>query len=221
MKKIASLLLCLLFVLLALTGCSNDETAFVPKSYTPDSDQITGVCVDVRDRQIEVVLSTDSYIHIDYYENEEEYNTISVSEDNKLTMIAETNKEWTDYIGGKSAAGSRKITLHLPDKTLSALQLSTTNEDITLAALSIGREVSLSNNGGNISFETLNVGNSIVLATKNADISGSLVGTYEDYAITSTIKKGNSNLPADKEDGDKMLNASNNNGDINIEFVGE
>lgn len=221
MKKISLLLICLLCALTTLTGCSNENNTLSPKSYTLGSDQITGVCIDVRDREIEVVASADGYIHIDYYENEKEYYTISVSEDHVLTMTAETDKDWTDYIGGKAASGSREITLQIPDETLLTLQLSTTNEDIALSAFVIKGDVRLSNNGGNISFDKLNVGNSITLSNKNADISGSIVGSYDDYAIKTTIKKGNSSLPTDKQSGDKTLDVSNNNGDINIDFISE
>ncbi len=109
----------------------------------------------------------------------------------------------------------------IPDETLLTLKLSTTNEDIALSAFVIKGDVRLSNNGGNISFDKLNVGNSITLSNKNADISGSIVGSYDDYAIKTTIKKGNSSLPTDKQSGDKTLDVSNNNGDININFISE
>lgn len=41
----------------------------------------------------------------------------------------------------------------------------------------------------------------------------------DEFSITCTIKKGESNLPALKEDGDKSLTAECNNGDINMNFV--
>lgn len=59
------------------------------------------------------------------------------------------DKEWTDYIGGKSAAGSRKIPLQVPNTLLTALKLSTTNEDITLSALAVIDDLWLSTHGGN------------------------------------------------------------------------
>ena len=45
------------------------------------------------------------------------------------------------------------------------------------------------------------------------------MGSYDDFAIQSEIKKGDSNLPNNKESGKKKLNVSGNNGDINIEFL--
>ena len=45
------------------------------------------------------------------------------------------------------------------------------------------------------------------------------MGTFDDFAISSEVKKGKSNLPANKKDGSKKLSAYANNGDISIEFV--
>lgn len=52
-------------------------------------------------------------------------------------------------------------------------------------------------------------------------ITGTITGSYDDYAITCTIKKGESSLPDEKGGGSKTLTAINNNGDIDIEFVSE
>lgn len=49
--------------------------------------------------------------------------------------------------------------------------------------------------------------------------SQSISGTMDEFSITCTIKKGESNLPALKEGGDKSLTVECNNGDINIEFA--
>lgn len=219
MKKIIILLSCLIFSVVCLTGCANSNEAFTQKSYVAESAEITEVCIDVQNRQIEVILSADDQIHIDYFENSKEYYNISVSDSHVLTMTAASDKEWTDYIGGESAVSSRKILLQLPDNLLTALKLSTTNEDISFSALTAIGDVSLSSQGGNIVFDKLNVDNTISIQAKNGDINGSIIGSYDDYAISCNIKKGECNLPASKETGTKTLTASNNNGDIDIEFV--
>lgn len=221
MKKNVKLMICLLLGTVYLTGCTNDNEAFVQKSYTADEGQITEVNIDVRDRMIEVGMSPDHQIHITYLENSKEYYDISASDNHVLTMTSTSDKAWTDYIGGKSAVGSRKIWLQLPDKLLTTLKLSTTNEDILLPALTLAGELSLSSQGGNIVFDKLNVGNSIRINAKNGDISGGIIGSYDDYVISSDIKKGESNLPSRKENGTKTLAVSNNNGDIGIEFINE
>ena len=175
----------------------------------------------MRDREIEVALSSDEQAHIQYSENSKEYYEIAVSDENVLTMTSASDKEWTDYIGGKASAEARKILLQIPDTLLENLTLSTTNENISLPALSVNGNVVISSNGGDIAFEHLNVGASLSLTVKNGNIDGTVIGSYDDFAIQTEIKKGDSNLPDNKTDGTKTLNVSSNNGDINIEFVKE
>ncbi len=220
MKKIISLLLCLVLGGFILVGCSNSSEPFEEKSYTPDT-QINEINLDVRDREIEVSLSEDEQVHIKYYENSEEYYDISVSDENVLTMTSASDKDWTDYIGVKPSAENRKISLQIPDALLDTITLSTTNEDISLPALAVTGSINISSNGGNITFENLAVGKSLYLTVKNGDISGTVRGSYDDFAIQSEIKKGESNLPDQKDGGEKTLNVSSNNGDVNIEFVNE
>lgn len=147
------------------------------------------------------------------------YYEISVSDESILTMTGASNKEWTDYIGSKPAAEDRRISLQLPDALLENLTISTTNEDITLPALAVTRQISLSTNGGSIAFETLDVGSALTLSAKNGDISGAVAGSYDDFSIQTEIKKGESNLPGDKDDGEKALRVSCNNGVVDIAFV--
>ena len=218
MKKIIAFTLCLALSSFALAGCSGESEPFEEKSYTPDV-QVSGINLDVRDREIEVSLSEDEQIHIQYSENDKEYYDISVSDENVLTMVNASNKEWTDYIGGKPSAEDRKIVLQVPDTLLDNLTLSTTNEDVSLPALTITGNITISCNSGNIAFESLSVGNALSLTVKNGDISGKVIGSYDDFAIQTEIKKGDSNLPGNKEDGEKSLNVSCNNGDVDIEFV--
>lgn len=221
MKRIVTLLMCFALGAVCLTGCTNNDEAFAEKSYTAESEEITEICIDVRNRQIEVMLSPDNQVHIDYFESSKEYYDISVSDNHTLTMTAVSNKEWKDYIGGKSAAGFRKILLQVPDTLLTSLKLSTTNEDISLPALTVSGDISLSSGGGNIVFDKLGVGKSINLSAKNGDITGTIIGSYDDYAISCDSKKGESNLPSSKEGGAKTLTVSNNNGDIDIAFISE
>ena len=218
MKKIIALALCFVMSSFVLAGCSGESEPFEKKSFTPDT-QVNGINLDVRDREIEVTLSDDEQVHIQYSENSKEYYEISVSDGNVLTMVNASNKEWTDYIGGKPSAENRKISLQIPDALLDTLALSTTNEDISLPALAVTGSINISSNGGNISFGNLDVGSALTLNVKNGDISGAIVGSYDDFSIQSEIKKGESNLPDKKDGGEKALTVSSNNGDVNIEFV--
>ena len=107
MKKIIALALCFVMSSFTLAGCSGEREPFKKKNFTPDT-QVNGINLDVRDREIEVVLSKDEQVHIQYSENSKEYYEISVSDGNLLTMVNAGNKEWTDYIGGKPSAENRK-----------------------------------------------------------------------------------------------------------------
>ena len=221
MKKNAVILMCIILGAACVTGCAQNNEVFTEKRYTADAEEITEICIDVRDRQIDVTPSADNQIHINYFDTDKEYHNISVTDGHTLSMTTESNKDWTDYIGGKPPASSRKILLQLPDSPLTALKLSTTNEDISIPSLIIIDDLLLASNGGNLIFDNLKVGNTICLDSKNGEIRGTIIGSYDEYAISCHIKKGESNLPPGKEDGAKKLTVSNNNGNIDIKFTRE
>ena len=221
MKKRISLVLTAFLLAGSLFACSEEGNTFEAKSYTPQGVEISGIDIQVEDREILVVPSNDGQFHIDYAESAKEFYDISISDSGVLTMVSKSEKEWTDYIGGSKSAGANQITLQIPDTTLSTLTLRTTQEDISLPTLTVTDQLVLSNNGGDISFEHISAANAITVENKNGDIVGTIRGSYDDYAITSTIKKGENNLPDEKGGGDKTLTAVNNNGDIDIEFISE
>ena len=218
MKKKVVGIFCLMLSCLVLTGCSQNSEPFEIKTYTPDV-QVQGVRLDVKDRVIEVALSPDDQVHLQYAENSKEYYEISLSAGNVLTVTSAVNKEWTNYIGGKPAAEDRTITVQVPDGLLNRLTVFTTNEDINLPALAVTGSVTLSSNGGSVNFGCLSVGNRLTLNAKNGNITGAIVGSYDDFAIQTNLKKGESNLPDAKEGGEKTLDVTCNNGDVEISFV--
>ncbi len=218
MKKLLSLLCVIVsLTLFALTGCSNNDT-FTAKAYSSGESVIESVSIDVSDRQINIGISDDEQVHIEYFDGEKEYFDIAVSENNKLDIKLTFNKEWTDFIGTKAAAEYRKMTVKLP-VTVKTLSVITTNEKVNIMPLTFADSVTISNNDGNIEFDKIAVGKAINLTTKNGNIKGSVIGGWDDFSIACTIKKGNSNLPAEKVDGDKSLKVNCNNGDININFI--
>ena len=163
--------------------------------------EISGIDIQATDRQIQVIPSDDGKIHIDYAESAKEFYDISVSDSGVLTMVLKSDKEWTDYIGVNKSSGADAITVQIPDTALATLSLSTTQEDISLPTLTVTDRLTLSNNGGDISFENISDADSITVQNKNGDIAGAIAGSYNDYAITCTIKKGESNLPDEKDGG--------------------
>ncbi len=218
MKKIISITFCLIIICFVLTGCSNDSTPFEERNYTSDT-QVSGINIDVKDRKVKVALSGDNQVHIQYFENNKEFFDISISDKNVLNMTSVTDKNWKDYIGKKPSAEYRKILLQIPNSLLETLTLSTTNESISISTLAVTKNVSITSIGGNITFDKLDIGNTLLLEVKNGNINGTILGSYDDFIIRSEIKKGDSNLPTNKENGEKTLSVSCNNGKVNINFV--
>jgi len=79
MKRVISLVVCLVLGCVVLTGCSNSGEPFEEKIYTPDT-QVSEVNLNASDREIEVSLSDDEQVHIKYFESGKEYYDISVSD---------------------------------------------------------------------------------------------------------------------------------------------
>ena len=219
MKKMVSLALCLGLSLSLLSGCSDSSEPFAEKSYTPDA-QVREIRIAVEDREIAVSPSGDGQVHMQYAENSKEFYDISVSDDGVLTMTSASDKAWTDYVGVQSSDG-KTIALQVPDAMLENLTISTTNEDITVSGLTVNGTMDLTCNGGQIAFENVGVGSALRLTGKNGDISGSVLGSMDDYSIQTEIKKGETNLPESTDGGEKTLYAANNNGDVQIEFGNE
>lgn len=218
MKKCIAIFTSLIISTAFFAGCSDNSDSFESKKYSTEAEKISDVNIEVRDKEIEVLISDDDKIHIDYSESSNEYYNISVTNDNVLTMTSEYDKEWNDFIGRKTEDKNRKISLQLPDNILSSLKLTTTNENITLCAFTVTDNISLSTNNGNIDFDDLNAGKELKLESKNGNINGTVVGGYDDYSISCKIKKGDTNLPERKESGEKTLNVTVNNGDAEIDF---
>lgn len=109
--------------------------------------------------------------------------------------------------------------ISIPNNSLYDLSISTTNENIKINQMSFLDELSIVTNNGEIELSNVNCKKTIVLDSKNGSISGSIKGSYDDYKINCSIKKGNSSLPTLKEDGEKILRVNANNGDINLSFA--
>ncbi|OMD33392.1 DUF4097 family beta strand repeat-containing protein [Paenibacillus odorifer] len=217
-KKLLTTIGILVTLLIALAGCSSHSTSMEEKNYIIPAQKIDTLTIDVKDKKITILQSKDEQIHIVYYESEKDFYKIDLSDDKELSMVSDSNKEWNDYIGGKGSQVTRTIQVWIPDATLKNLTLKTSNESIVLPTIAFLGTVEVNINNGNIQLDKLNVGTAITLETKNGNISGSILGSYDDFAILSNVKKGDSNLPANKENGSKKLSAYTNNGDITLQF---
>lgn len=221
MKKYGALTSCLFLALGLLTGCTANENSFVQKSFSTGENQVQAIQIDVQDRRIEVTASEKEEITLEYVESEKETYNISITPEHELQMTLQSQKGWTDYIGQKAPEGMRTIRVAVPRRLLASVVIKTTNGDVCLPALAVSENLSVEVNHGNITFEKLDVGSSIALKTKNGNIEGAIVGGYDDFTVSSEIKKGESNLPAQAGNGEKMLTVSVNNGNIAIQFEKE
>lgn len=218
MKKWFAVLLALVGALAAFAGCSNAEN-FTPKTYRSGESAVEEIVVEVTDREVEIAASEDRQIHIEYFDSEKEFLEITGAETGRLTVRLVQKKEWTDFIGVKPSEEFRKISVRVPDGKIVRLSASTTNESIRVEALSFTESVTLSSNGGDVVCERVGVGASIALTVKNGDVTGTVVGAWDDFSITCTGKKGKCNLPERKEGGAKTLAVEYNNGDVDLQIA--
>lgn len=200
-----------------LTSCANNDT-FVLRNYSTSIKNISSIDIDVIDREVEVKASRDEQVHVEYFESEKEFYNIETNNE-KLTMKYTDNKQWTDFIGAKTSSKYRKIIFQIPNNFIDNLIVTTTNENIKIFTLFVKNDMSLNTNGGNIEIEKVGVGRKLNLVAKNGNISGNILGNYNEFAINCEIKKGNCNLPLEKSDGEKLLHVQCNNGDIRLNFV--
>lgn len=200
--------------LLSLSACGGNET-FAPGSYSCEGAAVADIRLDLSDREVKIERSQDGNIYIDYFASDKEYYDVAV-EGGSLSVGLVFDKDWTDYIGTKPEARFRQVTLRLPDALFASLDIKTTNADVHISPAAF-ESVAVDVNGGNIAFEELSAG-SIRLTAKNGNIAGSVLGGWDDFSITCSIKKGESNLPEHKEGGDRALTVECNNGDVDISF---
>lgn len=212
MLTLAAAIVCAVLALGAAGGCKNEEN-FSEKSYSCAGESVQSVNIDVRDSAVEIAPSEDGTLRLAYYESEARTYEIAFTDG---TLSVSLTANGGTLFGVLPDARFRTLRLFLPDG-LRALSVSTTGEDITLAPLALSERIWLSANGGNIGFERLSA-REIGLNAKNGSITGSVVGGWDDFSIRCTVKKGESNLPALKEDGANDLLVDCNNGDVAISF---
>lgn len=216
MKKILLSVIALIAMTGALIfgGCS--EQNYESKSYTVEAEKVSSVNIDVTDRAVEIDTWEGDGIEIEYSESDKEYYNIAVDENGGLKMELVLDKAWTDFVGVKPDDEYRKIIVKLPAAHYKSINVTTTNEDIDVGAVSAA-SVSLNSNGGSVNFDGV-IADSAEFTAKNGNISGTLAGSIVDYTIECTIKKGDTNV-INRTGGTKTLKLDCNNGDIEVAFA--
>ena len=218
MRKILLLLLSLILSVSMLSACALDD-GFSPNEYILEQSEVHGISIDVVDREVDVSLSDDDMLHISYYESAKEGYEIE-NREGVVVMSTSNDKDFSDYFGFKPSEDLRKISLRLPEKVFSSIAIETTNEDILIDSMPETGSISLSSNGGDIEFDRIDASSSITLNVKNGNINGSIIGGYDDFTISTNVKKGECNLP-NKDGGVKKLDISANNGDVTVDLIAE
>ena len=217
MKKIAVAAAVAAFALMgAMSGCTSDEV-FTAQTYVEEG-EVRSVSVDVTDRAVVLAPSEDGKLRIEYYESDKTSYSISLSEEGVLSVTLDLDQSWTDFVGVQPSAEYRTIRVCLPQE-LTDVSVSTTNEAISATGTISAQNVSLTVNGGDLSFEKISAGSSVTLNAKNGNITGTIVGSWDDYAITCNVKKGETSLPESKTGGSKTLAVDCNNGDVEVEIA--
>lgn len=217
MKKTAILFAAVGFGLAgSLSGCASDED-FTAQQYVAEG-EVVSLSVDVSDRAVKLMPSEDGKLRIDYYESEKTSYDISLSEEGALSVTLDLDQSWTDFVGVQPAAEYRTVCVYLPQE-LTDVSVSTTNEAISATGTIAAQNVSMSVNGGDLSFGKIAAEKSVTLNAKNGNITGTILGSYDDYAIACNVKKGESSLPENKTGGSKTLSVDCNNGDVAVEIA--
>ena len=107
-----------------------------------------------------------------------------------MTIKLVLDKAWTDFIGTKPSEEFRKISLKVPDELLSDISVTTTNEAIKISAVSVSGNIVLDANGGDVKFERVAVGEGLDVKAKNGNITGTVIGAWEDFSISAQSKRG-------------------------------
>ncbi len=202
-------LICAACCLALFGGCKSEN--FSEKCYVCERESVESVSVDVRGCALEIVPAED-VLRLEYFESETRRYEIALNGGTLTVTLASDG----NFFGVQPDVRYRTLRLFLPDG-LRSLTAATTNEDITLDPLACTERAALENNGGDICFEGL-FAREISLFAKNGSITGRIAGGWDDFSIRCTVKKGESSLPAYKEDGENALLVDCNNGDVSVEL---
>lgn len=204
-------------VVLLLTGCTQDlHFVEMEKSF---AERISTLNLDARDRRVVVSGTEDENLLFRYQDSEREILDFELTE-TTLDVDLVIERGFGDFFGIQADVSYRTIEIYVPQDSPLSLNISTTGEYVSIEGISV-ETLTISNNNGDITFTDITSTGDISLSTKNADITGNIIGSYDDYAIDVDIKKGDTNLPISKESGSKRLSISDNNGDVFVDIAPE
>ncbi|MBO7356504.1 MAG: DUF4097 family beta strand repeat protein [Lachnospiraceae bacterium] len=126
-------------------------------------------------------------------------------------------------LGTVTAEGDIKIsttsgTRTLTDVIADNITTNATSGSLKAVRVSANDTLSSSATSGTTRFEELYVGNNIKINANSGSVSGSIIGSEDDFSIIANTTSGSCNL-SNSRDGEKSLDISTTSGSVNITFT--
>ena len=118
-----------------------------------------------------------------------------------------------DNFSAKATSGSVK----LEKVKCNDLTLKSNSGSIRLNDVKAEGSLEAKNSSGGIHFDALEVGKDISLSATSGSVSGTLIGSEDDYSIISKTSSGSNNL-TDSRNGSKSMDVTTTSGSIKIQF---
>ena len=118
-----------------------------------------------------------------------------------------------DNFSAKASSGSVK----LEKVKCNDLTLKSNSGSIRLNDVKAEGSLEAKNSSGGIHFDALEVGKDISLSATSGSVSGTLIGSEDDYSIISKTSSGSNNL-TDSRNGSKSMDVTTTSGSIKIQF---
>lgn len=160
-------------VVLLLTGCTQDlHFVEMEKSFT---ERISTLNLDAQDRRVVVNGTEDENLLFRYQDSEREILEFELTE-TTLDVDLVIEREFGDFFGIQADVSYRTIEIYVPQDSPLSLNISTTNEYVSIEGISV-EILTISNNNGDITFTDITSTGDISLSTKNGDITGNIIGS--------------------------------------------
>lgn len=126
-------------------------------------------------------------------------------------------------LGTVTAEGDIKVTTTSGTRTLTDvvadnITTNATSGSLKAVRVSANDSISSSATSGTTRLEELYAGRSITINANSGSVSGSIIGSEDDFAIIANTTSGSCNLNSTK-DGEKNLEISTTSGTVNISFT--
>ncbi|GEK33513.1 DUF4097 family beta strand repeat-containing protein [Kurthia sibirica] len=210
---------------LVLGACSSDsdsgkkgsQEGLKEKKYSVAASDISKLEIITEATEIDVEKSTDDKVHITYYDRDEEFFNIKVTDDKKLKMDYKTEKNLKDYFKLKKEKEDYNIKVAIPDNIKSDLKLKTRNEEIKMDSVNVDGIIDAKTRDGDIDLSNVKATSYIYVETEDDDIS------LENVTSSKDIEARNSDgdIELNNVDVGKAFLLKTSHGDVKGSVVGE